>query len=286
MRVRRNSDSTCPPQRQERPGIESLLCPPSIFDNPNYIPTGKLKNKVVIGSGFDSGVGRAIAILFAKEGAKISIVYLSEREDAEETKQQIEKYNGECILIEKDLRIPENSQYVVEQTLKEFGQINILINNIATQTIQNSILDISDDQLEDTFRTNVFSYFYMTKSVLPYLHSGDTIINTTSVTQYGSASLIDYSSCKGALTTFTRSLAQSLFDKGVRCNAVAPAPVWTPLIVSSFDEESIASFGKDNPMKRPAQSVEIAPAFLFLASDDSLWINGETININGGAIMC
>lgn len=276
---------TFPPQHQDRqPGLEYLMFPRPIYDNPYYRGSGKLANKTAIITGGDSGIGRATAVAFAKEGANIAIVYLYERRDALETKAVIENLGRPCLLIEGDLRNESFAKEAVKRTLSAFNRIDILVNNIAVQYPQKSILDISAEQLENTFRTNIFSYFYMTKAVLPHLCPGSAIINTASITAYqGNEELIDYSSTKGAIVSFTRSLSKSLIKQGIRVNAVAPGPVWTPLIPSSYSAEEVKFFGLDVPMKRAAQPFELAPAYVYLASDDSGNVSGQVIHVNGGA---
>lgn len=260
--------------------------PAPIFDNPNYAPSGKLQDKVVIISGGDSGIGRAISVLFAKEGADIVISYLNEHEDANQTKQLVENYGRKCILISGDLRDEALSGNIAQTTIDTFGKIDILINNCAVQFPQNSILDISSQQLRDTFETNIFSYFYLTKAVLPFMEANSSIINTTSITAFeGKKNLIDYSSTKGAITVFTKSLALSLADQKVRVNAVAPGPIWTPLIPASSTEQKLEIFGTDVPLKRAGQPFEVAPAYLYLASDDSRYVTGQVIHVNGGSIV-
>lgn len=278
---------TFPPQHQSRqPGIESLMVPSPIYNNPYYIGSGKLLNKTALITGGDSGIGRATAVAFAKEGADVSIVYLYERPDALETKAAVESFGRRCLAIEGDIRIETFCKEAVDKTIHTFGHLDILVNNAAVQFPQDSILDITSEQLEDTFKTNIFSFFYMTKAALPYLKCGSSIINTSSITAYeGEKTLIDYSSTKGAIVTFTRSLSKSLVDKGIRVNAVAPGPVWTPLIPSSFSAERVKSFGADNPMKRAAQPFELAPAYVFLASDDSGYVTGQMIHVNGGKMV-
>lgn len=278
---------TFPRQHQNfQPGIEHIMTPTPIFDNPNYIPSGKLQDKVVIISGGDSGIGRAVSVLFAKEGANIVINYLNEHEDANYTKQVIEGYGRQCLLIPGDLRDESLSSYIAQNALQTFGKIDILVNNCGVQFPQNSILDISSQQLRDTFETNIFSFFYLTKAVLPYLEANSSIINTTSVTAYeGKKNLIDYSSTKGAITVFTKSLALSLAEQKIRVNAVAPGPIWTPLIPASFTEEEVEIFGTDTPLKRAGQPFELAPAYLYLASDDARYVTGQVIHVNGGSMV-
>lgn len=278
---------TFPKQHQDiQPGMEYKMEPLPIFDNPNYIPSDKLKNKVVIISGGDSGIGRAISLLFAKEGADIVICYFNEHEDANYTKRLVENCGRKCLLIPGDLRDPDLSTYITKVTISKFGKIDVLINNCGVQFPQNSILDISNKQLKDTFETNVFSFFYLTKAVLPYLNSNSSIINTTSITAFdGKKNLIDYSATKGAITVFTKSLALSLAGKKIRVNAVAPGPIWTPLIPSSFNEDEVEIFGTDVPLKRAGQPFELAPAYLYLASDDSKYVTGQILHVNGGSIV-
>jgi len=278
---------TFPAQHQNvQPGIESELNPLPIFENPDYKPSEKLKDKVAIISGGDSGIGKAVASLFAKEGADIVIVYLNEKEDATFTKQHIEKLGRKCMAIEGNLKLEEFSKSIVNKIIEDFGKIDILVNNCAVQFPQNSILDITSEQLINTFETNIFSYFYLTKAVLPHLPANSSIINTTSVTAFeGNQALIDYSSTKGAISSFTKSLALSLADMKIRVNAVAPGPVWTPLIPSSFNEQKVESFGTNVPIKKAGQPFEIAPAYLYLACDDSRFVTGQTIHVNGGSMV-
>ena len=278
---------TFPAQHQDiQPGMEYEMNPNPIFENPNYIPSGKLQNKVVIISGGDSGIGRAISVLFAKESADIVISYLNEHEDASYTKQIVESYGRRCILIPGDLRDENLSTYIAQTTMNAFGKIDVLINNCGVQFPQNSILDITSKQLKDTFETNIFTFFYLTKAVLPYLQANSSIINTTSITAFdGKKNLIDYSATKGAITVFTKSLALSLADQLIRVNAVAPGPIWTPLIPSSFNEQEVEIFGTETPLKRAGQPFELAPAYLYLASDDSRYVTGQIIHVNGGTIV-
>lgn len=278
---------TFPKQHQNvQPGLECVMNPPPIFDDPNYVPSGKLQDKVVVISGGDSGIGRAISVLFAKEGADIVIVYLNEHEDANYTKQLVESYGRRCLLLAGDLRDETFSNYIVQNTMQAFGKIDVLINNCGVQFPQNSILDITAKQLRNTFETNIFSFFYLTKSVLPVLDANSSIINTTSVTAYeGKKNLIDYSSTKGAISVFTKSLALSLADQKIRVNAVAPGPIWTPLIPASFSEDEVEIFGTDTPLKRAGQPFEVAPTYLYLASDDSRYVTGQILHVNGGTIV-
>lgn len=282
-----NLPKSFPPQHQPvQPGIESIMEPRPIFDNPNYKGSNKLKNKTVIITGGDSGIGRAVSIACAKEGANIIISYLYETEDAEETKRCVEKYGGKCYLIEGDISSKKHCEEIVSYTLKKFGCIDVLINNAGVQFPQNSIECISESRLELTFKVNIFPMFFLVQAALPHMKKGSTIINTASITAYrGQIDLIDYSSTKGAVVTFTRSLSQSLIDKGIRVNAVAPGPIWTPLIVSSFSAEKVAKFGSDVPMKRAGQPFELAPAYIYLASEDSSYVTGQVIHVNGGAMV-
>lgn len=278
---------TFPPEHQDtQPGMEYLMNPAPLFENPNYVPSGKLNGKVALITGGDSGIGRAVALLFAKEGADIVISYFNENQDANFIKEKIEDLGRSCILIPGDLRKEDTSTKIVNTTIDCFGKIDILVNNCGVQFPQNSILDISASQLKDTFETNVFSFFYLTKAVLPYLEVNSSIINTTSITAFeGKKNLIDYSATKGAITVFTKSLALSLADSKIRVNAVAPGPIWTPLIPSSFKDSEVEIFGTDVPLKRAGQPFELAPAYLYLASDDSRYVTGQIIHVNGGSIV-
>ena len=278
---------TFPPEHQDtQPGMEYLMNPAPLFENPNYVPSGKLNGKVALITGGDSGIGRAVALLFAKEGADIVISYFNENQDANFIKEKIEDLGRSCILIPGDLRKEDTSTKIVNTTIDCFGKIDILVNNCGVQFPQNSILDISASQLKDTFETNVFSFFYLTKAVLPYLEVNSSIINTTSITAFeGKKNLIDYSATKGAITVFTKSLALSLSDSKIRVNAVAPGPIWTPLIPSSFKDSEVEIFGTDVPLKRAGQPFELAPAYLYLASDDSRYVTGQIIHVNGGSIV-
>jgi len=248
--------------------------------------SGKLRNKVAIITGGDSGIGRAVAIAFAKEGADVAIVYLEEHKDANETKRLVEENGLRCLLVSGDVGQEDFCRKAVGQIIKELGKIDILVNNAAEQHPQESIEKITEKQLERTFRTNIFSFFFMTKAAMKYLSKGGAIINTTSVTAYkGSAHLLDYSSTKGAITAFTRSLSQALADKRIRVNGVAPGPIWTPLIPSTFSPEEVETFGSDVPLGRPGQPEEVAPSYVFLASDDSSYVTGQILHPNGGTVV-
>ncbi|ANY73160.1 SDR family oxidoreductase [Paenibacillus ihbetae] len=277
-----------PPQHQPvQPGLESLMKPIPITEDPAYRGSGKLEGKVAIVTGGDSGIGKAAAIAFAKEGADLVIPYLYETSDAEVTKARIEQLGQRCILIKIDLRYKKNCEAVVRQTLAEFGRLDVLVNNHAVQYVQRSILDITEEQLYQTYQTNIFPFFFMIQAALPHLKAGASIINTASITAYeGFKELIDYSSTKGAIVSLTRSLALSLVDQGIRVNTVAPGSVWTPLIPSSFPAEEVAVFGTDSPMKRAAQPYELAPAYVYLASSiDSSFVTGQAIHVNGGQMV-
>jgi len=276
-----------PPQHQERrPGIEAEMKPRPKAEDRQYKASGKLQGKVALITGGDSGIGRAVAIIFAKEGADVAIVYLNEHSDAEETRRLVVKEDRRCLLIAGDIGDEAFCRQAVAQTVEELGRLDILVNNAAEQHPQESIEQISAEQLERTFRTNIFAMFYLTKAALPHLKQGSTIINTTSVTAYkGSPQLLDYSATKGAIVAFTRSLSQSLAEQGIRVNAVAPGPIWTPLIPSTFEEEKVAKFGADVPMGRAGQPEEVAKCYVFLASDDSSYIAGQVLHPNGGTVV-
>ena len=274
-----------PPQSQRRPGKEMKMKPAPISDAGLKF-TDKLKDKIVLITGGDSGIGKAVSILFARQGADISIVYLNETADANDTKQIVESYGRKCLLIKGDISEERVCQSAVEKTVRYFGKMDILINNAAIHYETKQATDIDFQHMKKTFEVNVFSMFYLVKYSLPYLKKGAVIINTSSVTAYrGSPELLDYSATKGAIVSFTRSLASSLVKKGIRVNGVAPGPIWTPLIVSSFDRKKVSQHGSKVPMGRAGQPAEVAPAYLFLATDDSSYISGQFIHPNGGEII-
>ncbi|WP_160724660.1 SDR family oxidoreductase [Bacillus sp. USDA818B3_A] len=279
--------NTFPPQHQNhQPGVESEMNPRPVSVDPNYKPGGKLAGKTAIITGGDSGIGKSVAIYFAKEGADVAIVYLEEHQDAQETKQLVEAEGRKCLLFSGDIGSEDICKDIVNQTINEFQKVDILVNNAAEQHPQKSLLDITSQQLEKTFRTNIFSFFHMTKMVLPHLKKGASIINTASITAYqGNEQLLDYSATKGAIVSFTRSLAMSLAKQGIRVNGVAPGPIWTPLIPSTFPENQVAAFGGNTPLGRAGQPHELAPSYVYLASDDSSYVSGQMIHVNGGTIV-
>lgn len=276
-----------PPQHQNRqPGREAEMDPLPQYDNPAYRPGGKLTGKTAVITGGDSGIGRAVAVAFAKEGADVAIVYLSENSDADQTVSAVTALGRKCVKIQADLSGEKGSMEAMSRAVQGLGSLDILVNNAAVQYPQNSIADITEEQLVHTFASNFYSCFFMTKAALPHLHSGGAIINTTSVTAFeGNPELIDYSSTKGAMVAFTRSMSLSLVGAGIRVNAVAPGPVWTPLIVSSFSKEKVQTFGSTTPMQRAAQPYELAPVYVFLASDDSSNVSGQMFHVNSGTIV-
>lgn len=280
-------NETLPPQHQDQqPGIESEMTPRPQSEDARYQGSGKLKGKVALITGGDSGIGRAVAIMYAREGADVGIVYLNEHDDAEETKRQVEQEGRRCVTIAGDVGDESFCRQAVQQVVGELGKLDILVNNAAEQHPQDSIEDISEEQLVRTFRTNIFGMFFMTKAAMQHLGQGSAIVNTTSVTAYkGSPQLLDYASTKGAIVAFTRSLSQGVVSKGIRVNAVAPGPIWTPLIPSTFPEDKVKSFGADVPMQRPGQPEEVAPSYVFLASDDSSYITGQVLHPNGGSVV-
>jgi len=274
---------TLPPQVQDhQPSHETEMKPRPDYE-PRYPGSGRLKGKIALITGGDSGIGRATAVLFAREGADLAILYLNESEDAQETKRLVEREGGSCLTIAGDVGDPEFCRSAIDQVIKRFGRLDVLVNNAAEQHPKEEIEEITPDQIERTFRTNIYGYFYMTQAAMRHLKKGAAIINTTSVTAYrGSAHLLDYSATKGAIVAFTRSLAQKLAGEGIRVNGVAPGPIWTPLIPSTFSAEEVKQFGAKTPMKRPGQPNEVAPAYLFLACEDSSYVSGSVLHPNGG----
>lgn len=275
------------PQHQQRPGIEANMIPAPKAEKNEINSSNKLAGKTAVITGGDSGIGKAVALLFAKEGADIAVIYLNEDKDANETKTLIEeKYGRSCMLVRGDISKEPFCKKAVQKIGKAFKKIDILVNNAAIHYESKSLEEISTAHLIKTFATNIFSMFWITKAVLPFMDKGSAVINTTSVTAYrGSAGLIDYASTKGAIVSFTRSLSANLVDKGIRVNAVAPGPIWTPLIVSSFKGKKVSTFGSEVPMKRAGEPAEVAPSFLFLASDDASYITGQVLHPNGGEII-
>src|SRR5215217_743077 len=282
---REQPKSPMPAQHQRKPGKEHELDPRPRYEAPQYAGAGKLKEKVALITGGDSGIGRAVAVLFAREGADVAFTFLrEEKKDAEETKRAIEAEGQEAFLLSGDVRDPKICRKLVQQTVDEFGKLDILVNNAAFQQHQKSLEDVTEEQWDQTFKTNIYGYFYMTKAALPHLGEGSAIVNTGSITGLeGSKELLDYSSTKGAIHAFTKSLAQNLVERGIRVNCVAPGPVWTPLNPSDKKAKDVAEFGGDTPMKRPAQPEEIAPAYVYFASEiDSSYVTGEVLTLLGG----
>ncbi len=279
--------NTFPPQHQNRqPGREAEMNPAPRYDNPAYRASGRLAGKRAMITGGDSGIGRAVALAYAKEGADVAVVHLCENGDAQDTARAVERLGRKCAAIQSDLRTEQSAARAVEQAAAQLGGLDVLVNNAAVQYPKNSLTEISAEQLRNTFESNFFSCFYVTKAALPRLSKGCAIINTASVTAFeGNPMLIDYSSTKGAIVSFTRSMALSLVGRGIRVNAVAPGPVWTPLIVSSFPPEQVQTFGSTSPMQRAAQPYELAPAYVFLGCDDSSDITGQVLHVNGGTVV-
>lgn len=282
-----DKQDTMPPQEQGRqPGQQSEMNPEPRSGEHRYLAAGKLKGKAAIITGGDSGIGRAVAVAFAKEGADVAVCYYDEHQDAEETRRLVEAEGRRCTLIPGDVGDESHCENIVRKAVADLGRIDVLVNNAAEQHVQKRLEDIDTAQLERTFRTNFFGMFLLTRAALPHLQSGAAIINTTSVTAYrGSPGLIDYSATKGAIVAFTRSLAKSLAERGIRVNGVAPGPIWTPLIPASFSADDVASFGADTPMKRPGQPEEVAPCYVLLASQDGSYMTGQILHPNGGEIV-
>lgn len=281
----REPKSPMPEQNQQKPGLESLMTPRPRYQARNYKGADKLAGKVALITGGDAGIGRAVAVLFAREGADVSIIYLAEEQsDAEETQRAVEKEGQQALLISGDVRDPDFCSRAVEQTLAAFDKVDLLVNNAAFQQHQEGLEDITDEQWDRTFKTNIYGYFYMTRAVLPHLKKGSAIVNTGSITGLeGSKELLDYSATKGAIHAFTKSLAQNLVERGILVNCVSPGPVWTPLNPSDKPAKEVADFGADTPMKRPAQPEEIAPAYVYFASEiDSSYVTGEVLTLLGG----
>lgn len=275
-----------PGQTQSQPGDEHKMTPEPEVIRDDYKGSDKLKGKKALITGGDSGIGRSAAVHFAREGADVAIVYYNEDKDAEETKQMIEKEGRKCVLISGDLKDEAFCKEAVKRTVKELGGLNVLINNAAVQFPKAEFKDITGKQVRETFETNIMPFFYVTREAMKHLAKGDCIINTTSVTAYrGSEHLIDYSSTKGAIVSFTRSTSAMLAEKGIRVNGVAPGPIWTPLIPATFEKDEVAKFGQDVPMKRAGQPSEVGPAYVFLASRDASYITGQIIHVNGGEVV-
>ncbi len=276
-----------PPQHQDKqPGHETDMTPAPEAYAPWYRGSGKLQDKAALITGGDSGIGRSVAILFAREGADVAIVYLDEHEDAEKTREMVEDEGGRCLVIAGDVGRRGFCDEAVERTIEAFGRLDVLVNNAAVQYVQQSIEEISEEQLEKTFRTNIYAYFFMVQAALPHMKDGASIINSSSITSYrGKEVLLDYASTKGAITAFTRSLSQNLVDRGIRVNGVAPGPIWTPLIPASFSEDHVEEFGSATPMGRAGQPEEVAPSYVFLAAADASYITGQMIHPNGGQII-
>jgi NAD(P)-dependent dehydrogenase (short-subunit alcohol dehydrogenase family) len=273
-----------PEQEQSQPGDQHQMNPEPEIIRKNYKGSGKLEKKVALITGGDSGIGRSVAVYFAREGANVAIVYLEEDKDAAETKKMVEAEGSKCLIIEGDLKKEEFCKKVVSKCVKEYGGLNILVNNAAIQFSKDKVEDLTTKEIKETFETNIFPYFFVVKEAMKHLKDGDTIINTTSVTAYrGSTHLLDYSSTKGAIVTFTRSLSKMLAPKKIRVNAVAPGPIWTPLIPATI--EGVSDFGQDTPMGRAGQPSEVGPAYVFLACEDSSYITGQVIHVNGGEVV-
>ena len=275
-----------PPQHQPRPGIGKEMHPQPIVDDPNRLSAGRLKGKTALITGGDSGIGKAVAILFAKEGADIALGYLNEHEDAKDTQQKIELYGRKCLLLPGDISKEKFCNSLVKKTIDNFGKLDILVNNAAIHYECKKPEDLETKKILHTFQVNIFSMLFITRAAVEYMRQGGIIINTSSVTAYrGSPHLMDYSATKGAIVAFTRSLADNLMERGIRVNGVAPGPIWTPLIASSFKSQKVAKHGSQAPMQRAGEPVEVAPAYLFLVSDDSSYMSGQFLHPNGGEVV-
>ncbi|MDG5821766.1 SDR family oxidoreductase [Natronococcus sp. A-GB7] len=287
--AREKAEEVEPQQQDRQPGLESEMEPPAEFIRDDYEGSGKLEGKVAVVTGGDSGIGRAAAVHFAREGADVAVMYLDEEEDAETTAEMIEDEGQESLTISGDVRDSAFCQAAVEEVVDEFGDLDVLVNNAAAQVVKTDLTDITDEQWEETFATNMHGYFYLTREALPHLEDGDAIVNTTSVNAFaGNDMLVDYSTTKGAIVAFTRSLSQQLAPEGIRVNQVAPGPIWTPLIpatIGDYDPEAVEEFGQDVPMGRPGQPSELGPAYVYLACEDSSYVSGQTLHINGGSIV-
>lgn len=280
-------NKTLPAQHQDRqPGLESTMYPEPVYLADDYRAAGKLTGKVAIVTGGDSGIGRAVAVHYAAEGASVAIVYLNENEDAATTLAQVEYHGGEAVALAGDVADAAFCERIVSEVIGKWGRLDILVNNAGEQHPEGNLEDLEQSVWEKTFRTNIFAMFQLTKAVLAHLQPGASIINTSSITAYkGNPVLLDYASTKGAITSFTRSLSNNLAPKGIRVNGVAPGPIWTPLIPSTFSAEKVSTFGGDTPMGRPGQPAEVAPAFVYLASSDASYVSGQMLHVNGGTVV-
>ncbi|AGB37130.1 SDR family oxidoreductase [Natronococcus occultus] len=288
-RAREKAEEIDPQEQDRRPGLETEMEPPAEFIRDDYEGSGKLEGEVAIVTGGDSGIGRAAAVHFAREGADVAVLYYDEDEDAETTAEMVEAEGQESMTLDGDVGDSAFCRAAVEEVVDKFGDLDVIVNNAATQVVKTDLTDISDEQWEETFATNIHGYFYLTRAALPHLEDGDTIVNTTSINAFrGNETLVDYSTTKGAIVAFTRSLSQQLAPEGIRVNQIAPGPIWTPLIpatIGQYDPEMVAEFGQDVPMGRPGQPSELGPAYVYLASEDSSYVSGQTIHINGGSIV-
>jgi NAD(P)-dependent dehydrogenase (short-subunit alcohol dehydrogenase family) len=283
-----NYPTSLPPQAQDQqPGLESQMMPEPVYIRANYKGSEKLQGKVALITGGDSGIGRAVAVHFAREGADLALVYkVEEQSDADDTKKLVEAEGRRCVLLPGDLRDAAFCEDIVSQTVAQLGKLNIVISNAAEQFTSTDVAELPNEQFEDTFQVNFFPLVRIVKAALPHLHEGDSIIATSSINAYrGNQQLVDYTSTKGAITAYIRSIAQQLADKKIRANTVAPGPIWTPLIPASFPPDKVEKFGQDTTMKRPGQPAEVAPAYVFLASEDASYITGQAIHPNGGEVL-